>query len=811
MEGSIEWAPGWPGIQPRWTSSAKQGIGASLSPASRVSFTLSHGILNEIYYPRVDRACTRDMGMMVASDDGFFSEEKRNAAHGVSMLAPGVPAYALSNTCTAGRYRIDKEVLTDPQRETLLQRTRFTALAGPVSSYRLYVLLSPHIGNRGFGNTGWASDYKGVGMLFAERDGTCMALACSRPWRNRSVGFVGSSDGWQDVSRNKRMTWAWERAENGNIALTAEVDIHSQAGDFVVALGFGRNAAEAGNRALASLSDGFDHARRGYIEEWTKWQESLAWHGEAKGSARSGPAPVPDLFRISTAVIRAHEAKNFPGGLIASLSIPWGFAKGDDDLGGYHLVWARDLVETAGGLLAAGCHETPRRVLHYLQSTQEADGHWPQNMWLDGSAYWGGIQMDETALPILLVDLAQREKAIAQEERGRMWEMVRRAAAFLVCNGPVTQQDRWEEDPGYSPFTLAAEVAALLCAADLAEAQGENETAAYLRETADAWNDGIERWMYVQGTDLGAQAGVDGYYVRIAPPDEADASSPAGGFVPIKNRPPGQGLERASHIVSPDALALVRFGLRAADDSRIRSTVRVIDALLKVETPVGPAWHRYNDDGYGEKDDGSAFDGTGIGRAWPLITGERAHYELAAGRRAEAERLCRALESFAGEGGMLPEQVWDTTDIPRRELYFGKPSGSAMPLLWAHAEYLKLLRSLRDGKVFDMPPQTLQRYVVENRHSAYAVWRLNQKCRAIPAGKTLRVELRREAVVRFASNGLRRAAEISSRPTGLGIHVADLPTADMKPGAQLRFTVRWKTTGAQEGPEFSVDISSRQG
>ncbi len=804
MAESSRVAPGGPGIEPRWTSSAKQGIGSSLSDASRVSFTLSHGIFNEIYYPRVDRACTRDLGMMVASDDGFFSEEKRNSEHRVSMLAPGVPAYALSNTCTAGRYRIDKEVLTDPRRETLLQHTTFTALTGPVSSYRLYALLAPHIGNRGWNNTGWVGDYKGVGMIFAERDGTCMALACSCPWLNRSVGFVGFSDGWQDVSRNKRMTRTWELAENGNIALTAEVDLALSGGDFVIALGFGANASEAGNRALASLSDGFEQARREYIDEWTQWQEHLSLGEDSKPEERRDGSS--DLFRVSTAVIRAHEAKNFPGGIIASLSIPWGFAKGDDDLGGYHLVWPRDLVETAGGILAAGGHEDARRVFSYLQSTQEADGHWPQNMWLDGAQYWSGIQMDETAFPILLVDLALRERTIDDADRARMWAMVRRAAGFILCNGPVTQQDRWEEDPGYSPFTVAVEVAALLCAADLAEASGEGAMAGYLRETADTWNDSIERWMYVRDTDLAHQAGVDGYYVRIAPPDEAEASSPAGGFVPIKNRPPGQGIENSADIVSPDALALVRFGLRAAGDRRILNTVRVIDALLKVETPDGPAWHRYNDDGYGEKADGAAFDGTGIGRAWPLITGERAHYELAAGRTAEARRLCRTLESFAGDGGLLPEQIWDTTDIPQRELFFGRPSGSAMPLLWAHAEYLKLRRSLADGKVFDMPPQTTQRYIVEDRHSPFAAWRLNQKTRAITSGKTLRVELLQEAVVRWSDDGWKSSGEVSSRPTGFGIHVVELPTAEMANGVCLVFTIRWKVSGAQEGTEFSVLI-----
>ncbi len=455
----------------------------------------------------------------------------------------------------------------------------------------------------------------------------------------------------------------------------------------------------------------------------------------------ASPSQRPDLYPISAAVLRTHESKRFPGGLIASLSIPWGFTKGDDDLGGYHLSWPRDQVESAGGLLAAGLHAEARQVLEYLAATQEADGHWGQNMWLDGTPYWQGVQMDETSLPILLADLARREQAIDEDDMRAFWPMIRRAAAYIVRNGPVTQQDRWEEDPGYSPFTLAVEIAALLAAADFADLYAEPQIATYLRQTADVWNNSIERWTYVSGTELARHSGVSGYYVRIAPPDKADAASPLQGFVPIKNRPPDQSAEPARQIVSPDALALVRFGLRAADDPRILDTVKVIDALLKQETPSGPVWRRYNDDGYGEHADGAPFDGTGIGRGWPLLTGERAHYELAAGHRQEAERLLHALEALAGDSGLLPEQTWDAADIPQRELFCGRPAGSAMPLAWAHAEYIKLRRSLHEGRVFDQPPQTVQRYQTEKTPAPYAIWRFNHKVRTLPAGQHLRVEL----------------------------------------------------------------------
>ena len=794
-------APGWPGIPPRWTSSAKSGVGTALNHSSRVWFTLSHGIFDEIYYPRVDQACTRDMGLIVTDGKDFFSEEKRQTAQKIEALTDGVPAYKLTNTCLDGRYRIEKEIVTDPRRDVALQQTKFTALKGRLEDYHLYVLLSPHLGNEGANNTAWLGDYKGVPMLFAQRGNISLALACSVPWLKCSTGFVGVSDGWQDLSQHKQLLWSYPRAENGNVALIAEIDLSNSKGNFTIALGFGLNPSEAGQRALASLMDGFESARSVYIREWQNWLNTLK-----PLILKDGSKETESIYKVSAAVMRTHESKRFPGGLIASLSIPWGFSKGDDDLGGYHLAWPRDLVESAGGLLAAGAHADARRVLYYLQVTQENDGHWPQNMWLDGNSYWGGIQMDETAFPILLVDLARREIALSSDDLTRLWPMVRKAAGFLICNGPVTPQDRWEEDPGYSPFTLAAEIASLLVAAELADLNHESEIATYLRETADAWNDNIEHWIYVSGTDLANKVGVDGYYVRIAPPEVADSASPAGGFVPIKNRPPGQSLEPSAHIVSPDALALVRFGLRAADDPRIVNTIKVIDALLKIDTPHGPVWHRYNDDGYGEHEDGEPFDGTGVGRAWPLLTGERAHYELAAGHKTEALKLLHTFEAFANDGGLLPEQVWDSPDIPEKELFFGKPSGSAMPLVWAHAEYVKLLRSLEEDRVFDMPPQTVQRYLKSKSISPYVLWRFNHKVRSLSAGKILRIETLAEGLVHWSTDGWATTHDTQMKDNHLGMYVADIPTQELSSNTKVEFTFYWKGNDQWEEKNFDVLI-----
>jgi len=785
-------APGWPGIEPRWTSSAKAGVGTALSALSRVWFTFSHGILNEVYYPRVDQACTRDCGLIVTDGipGGYFSEEKRDTDSAVTTIEPGVPDFVLRNVSRDGRYVIEKRIISDPWRDVVLQQIRLLPGTQPEGErLRLFVLLSPHLVNGGAHNTAWLGEYKGQQMLLAEGDGTCLAMGCSAPFLARAAGFAGSSDGWQDLSQHGRLTWLNDRAADGNVALTGEIDVSGDA-PIVLALGFGRYWAEAAFRARASIQRGFPKAETEYAAAWRAWQTPLAKLDEVADGSTS-------IYRISTAVMRAHDSPAFPGGIIASLSIPWGFNKGDDDLGGYHLVWPRDLGETAGGLLACGALGDARRVLAHLRAIQEPDGHWPQNVWLDGLAYWRGIQLDETAFPILLVEMAYRLAAIGDVDMPSYWEMVRNAAGFVVRNGPMTGQDRWEENAGFSPFTLAVEIPALLAAADFAEREGNAGIAEFLRDTADAWNDEIETWTYVTGTTLAGEAGVDGYYLRIAPLD--------GSRVTVRNRPPHDAEIAAADLVSPDALALVRFGLRDANDPRIRNTVAVIDRLLRVELPQGPGWHRYNGDGYGEHPDGSAFDGTGQGRAWPLLIGERAHYELAAGRPEEARRLLATMEACASPGGMLPEQVWDADDIPERELFRGAPSGSAMPLVWAHAEHVKLLRSLADGALFDMPPQSMQRYLKEQRRGRLRCWREDWRRDTLPHGLALRVELSQPGTVHWSADGWRTARDIDTADVGLGVNAAEIPTADLQPGEQLVFTWR-RRDGAWRGENVTVAI-----
>ncbi len=778
-------APGAPGISPRWTSSAKTAVGTSLSSRSRVWFALSHGIVDEIYYPRIDTACTRDLGLLISDDSGKFLEEKRHARSTVRWLGEGVPAFELTNQLP-GEIGIRKEILTDPERDVLLHRTTIEGVGADV---HVTALLAPHINNRGGDNIAWVGEYKGIPMLFASGSDLVLALAADTEWALRSVGYVGFSDGWQDVHSNGRLTWTYPRAGPGNVAMAGEVSVPAS-GTFTLAVGFGRTAGEAGYQARSSLADGVDRAVDRYMGAWKEWADSL----------ESPPATDP-FEKKSRTVIRIHESLSFPGASIASLSIPWGFTKGDKDMGGYHLVWPRDMVETLGALLACGSYDEARRGIDYLRSTQEADGHWAQNMWLDGSPYWNGVQMDETALPILAVGLARRSGCPLDPDA--YWPMVRDAAGYLVGNGPVTGQDRWEEDAGYSPFTVGAQVAALTVAAAHAHLVGETQASRFLLETADDWNDAIERWMYVAGTDLAAEVGVAGYYVRIASPDVAEGASPASGWTPIKNRPAANSSLPAAEIVSPDSLALVRFGLRSPTDQRILDTIDVIDHLLRVELPSGPTWRRYTEDGYGEHADGSPFDGTGIGRPWPLLTGERAHYELAAGNRDGAVRLARAIRSFAGPNGLLPEQVWDAGPLPDRELFPGGPTGSAMPLVWAHAEYVKLMASLRLGRVFDTPDEATERYLAQTRIPRVGSWAPHHKLASMAAGRHLRIDLPAPSMIRWTTDAWQTYRDVDTAPM-LGVHSAEVPTAGLAPGTQVEFTTR---RGDQwEGVNRTVEI-----
>ena len=441
----------------------------------------------------------------------------------------------------------------------------------------------------------------------------------------RSCGYVGASDGWTDLDDNFEMDWEFDSAENGNIALTAEIDL-SASREFTLAMALGDSAHDAQTTLVQSLGIPFAEHRERFLEQWHRVCGHVKPLAEATGDGGA-------LYRRSHSLLLAHEDKSFPGAMIASLSIPWGESKGDDDLGGYHLVWPRDMVHSSTALLASGNTATPYRSLIYLACSQAQHGGFYQNFWIDGDPYWTGVQLDEVSFAILLAWRVQQAGALGEFDP---YPMVLRAAGFLVREGPATAQERWEENSGYSPSTLAANIAALSCAAQFADERGDAATAQFLHEYADFLESHLDRWtVTTQGTLV---RGIPRHYIRILPvdirnpepledPNRAWSSSRTS----RRMRRPCFRPRRSSTPAFWNwcAMAFARPG-----DPLIEDSLEVVDRMLQVETPYGPCWRRYNHDGYGQRDDGGPFLGWGRGRAWPLLTGERGHYELAAGRDA---------------------------------------------------------------------------------------------------------------------------------------------------------------------------------
>ena len=782
---------GAPGIEPRWTSSAKDGIGTAYHSSSRIWFTLSHGIVNEIYFPYVDLPNTRDLQLLITDGESFCHEERRDLLHKTEYPEQNSLFYRLTNSDREGRYRLVKEIVVDPHSSVLLMHTRLEILDAKLrGKLRLYALLAPHMKGTGKNNSAWWCGLDGRKLFDVQREDIDMSFGCTPDFTRRSVGYAGFSDGWQDLMDNFKMDWEFEQAEDGNIALTGEIDLSDRM-EFTLGVGFGRTRHSASAHLLQAFATPFAEQREKYVSQWqrTRAKVDLSAHTKDGGS----------LVRLSQCLLLAHEDKTFQGAFVASLSIPWGDTKDDSDRGGYHLVWTRDMVQTATALLACGQTESPLRALIWLACVQAADGSLPQNSSITGEAYWKGIQLDEVAAPILLAWRLLQADALRQFDP---WALVSRAARYVILHGPVTAQERWEENSGYSPSTLATIIASVVCAAEFARGKKHALAVEFLLDYADCLSAHLEEWMVTNRGEL--VKGKPRHYVRITPadPNEAGASpDPDTAEISLAN---GGGQHSARNIVGGDFLHLVRLGVRAANDPLIVDSLAVIDQVLKRNLPQGPCWRRYNHDGYGQKADGSAFDGTGEGRCWPILAGERAHYELAAGR--DPLPFIKAMEQFANEGGMLPEQLWDADDLPDGKMKRGGPTGSAMPLCWSHAEYLTLVRSHKDGVCFDRIKPVYERYAVAGTGSKIEMWTFAHQPPRIAPGKTLRIITENMATIHWSFDGWDSANDLETRDAEFGCWFGDLPSDQLEAGARIVFTFLWQD--GWEGKDFRVGIDA---
>jgi glucoamylase len=668
-------APDRPIERDVWTPGNKQGVGTAFTydqPAgdanpSRVWFGITDGAITEGLYPDVSRANIKSLSVLVSDGTSFLADETTDATYKIERLDARTPAYRVISTDKDGRWSVTKEIVADPQSNTILFTVAFQALRGQPEDYQLFLSYTPRIGQSGAGDLSQIEG--GVAEAWDQQAAVYTALAADPAPALLTTGYTRKNDLAADLQDFKIDATYTSTSIPGRLTIGAELPVR---GATTVALGFGNGHEAARAAASSSLKRGFTAVAQAYMQGWAGYLDKL-----------DHPYPNMPLYDESLAVLKTHEDKTDYGAFVASLSMPWGQKIGDDQASarGYRYVWARDMYHTVTALRLAGDEQAARDGLAFMdEKLQLRDGSFPQTAFPNGAPNTNAIQLDQTATPILL---AWQLKAL-----DRYQSLVKPAADFIAKTGPITKQERWEEAGGYSPATLAAEIAALVCAADLATQSGDSASASQYLKTADEWNANIEKWTLTTNGPLGKGS----YYLRITQGDPNSAAS-----LSIAN---GGGSHDQREIVDQSFLELVRLGLRSPNDPRILATLEVTDATIGIKTPKGDVYYRYPHDGYGESRLGEAPDGHG--NPWPLLIGEHSIYQVAQTRAEHpASWYLPVMSSMANAGGMLPEQVFPD----------GSGTGSATPLAWAHAEYIVFVYAVKQAVVPDLPAVVAARYV----------------------------------------------------------------------------------------------------
>jgi glucoamylase len=702
-------APGAPGKDAQWESAGKMGVGTSTTLESKVWFTLGSGALTEVYYPTVDTANVQKLELIIVhAQTGRVETE---TADTISQVVPDKNSLSFTqiNTARSGEYKITKNYTIDPQRNVVLIRIRFKGhFKRRENDYQLYVYYDPSLNNSGMHDTAWT---EGRALLASDGDKASALVVQKSLYEDESSGFMrtnpnfnvttngfsGVNDGLTQLQKEPHSAFLrdlveYERAENGNVVQVAElarpaIEEEYCCQPYTLALGFGRTPDEALNAAQDSLNKGFETCEAEYKTGWRNYLKTIRRVG-IKYQAQ---------FNMAAMILKAHEDKTYRGANVASLSVPWGGGDNanEPNVGGYHTVWARDLYQVATAFDAMGDAEAAKRALNYLFTVQQkSDGSFPQNSWLDGRPAGGGLQLDEVAYPLILA------YQLGRTDKETWLKHIKPAADFLIGKGPATPQERWEEESGYSPSTIAAEIAGLVCAAEIAHRNHDEASAKTYLATADEWTRKVDAWTATTNGNYGDK----NYYIRISDDDD-----PNDGARLEINSSGGTYDERK--IVDAGFLEFVRLGIKRAHDPLIVKSLAIVDKVIQVETPNGAAWYRYNHDAYGERDDGGRYDArAGRGRLWTLLTGERGQYELARGQKVLARKRLDAMMKFANEGMMIPEQVWDSRKTPSPEFRFGEGAGSATPLCWSMAQFIRLAVNLQEGWNLDTPDIVAARY-----------------------------------------------------------------------------------------------------
>ena len=679
-------APGAPGANASWDESQVTGFADSLGASSKVWYMLANGALQNVYYPQTDNPDTYGLQFYVTDGSGFTDSEITGTSHAIALADPTSLTWTQTNTATSGKYTITKTYVADPARSVIQVNTTFTNhSSSPLSLYADYL---PQLNNQGNGNTGGTDTASGD--LTASNGPVASALAASVPFTTASTGYVGTaSSGSAQLTSGRAIGTAYSGvASPGHIEQTAQIPVAASGSTtFTLALAFGATTSAAVSDASASLADGFAATESAFQSGWHSWWAALDSPPESVGSSPG----LLTQYEVALMETKADEDKTYTGAFVASPSTPWGASVSADGGGqhGYHLVWTRDEYQMASALLAAGDRQDASDALTYIFGYEmSVSGQVKQNTWLNGNQMWGGNQQDEQADPIILAYQLGRTGAAD-------FARIKLLADFIASNGPTTGQERWEETGGYSPATIAAEIAGLVCASQAATANGDSADATSWLATAKSWASKVVGWTYTTNGSYGSGS----YFLRITPDGQPDSGATIG----LAN---GGGNHDDRTVVDQSFLDLVRLGVMAPKSAEVTNTLAVDDAQIAVKTPAGTVDHRYDFDGYGENASGADYTGAGVGQPWPVLTGERGEYEVAAGQLTDARTALQTMADSASDD-QLSEQVWggaNGTD----GFTFGKPDDSATPLMWAMAQYVRLAVDISAGQDVDTPAAVTQ-------------------------------------------------------------------------------------------------------
>lgn len=679
-------APGAPGAASSWNEPSTDGFADAVGGGSKVWYTIGDGELQNAFYPRPDLPSTFGLQYAVTDGSSFTELETSGTTHTVTLADPTSLTWRQVNTADNGDFTITKTYVADPARPVIDVQTTFTNLTS--EPLRVYADYHPALDNEGAGNTGGTD--AASGDLEASNGAVASALASSLGFSQASTGYAGSaSDGETMLTGSHSLTSQYSSAGTaGHIDQVGQIPVAaSGTTTFTLALAFGGSEAAAVSDASASLGAGFSSVESSFQSGWHSWLAGL----NSPPASVTGSASLEAQYYTSLMELKADEDKTYTGGFVAAPTVPWGASvsadtgAGESGQHGYHAVWTRDEYEMATALLAAGDKTDAADALHYiLNDEEESSGAVKQNTWLDGTTVWGGLQMDEVADPLILAwQLGDTGSAD--------WTSLKKLADYLVANGPSTQEERWEENGGYSPSTMAAEIAGLVCAAVLAKANGDTADALSYQGLARSWASQIDNLDYTTTGPYGNGS----YLLRLTPDGRPDA----GTAYTIAN---GGGSHDDRTVVDQGFLELVRLGVKSPAAADITNSVTATDSQIKVTTPEGPVWKRYSFDGYGETSSGGDYTGAGTGNPWPVLSGERGEYDIAGGDTAGAQSMLATMAGAANSGHQISEQVWAGTN-GTGGFTTGKPDNSSTPLMWAMAQFVRLAADISAGSDTDTP------------------------------------------------------------------------------------------------------------